>query len=346
VSYAYDDDGNLVQKVEPDGRRWQYDWNGHGHLRAVTRGDGKRVEFEYDAFARRTKKVAFDGGAHVEMERVFVWDGNHVVHELDSQEGLTTWHWVPGSDSPTSKEASGKRWSVASDHLGAPTELHDEVGALAWKMQLDVYGVASYEEGTSTDCPWRWPGQYEDEETGLYYNRYRYYDPKRGDYLSQDPIRLNGALGLYGYVEDPTGWVDPWGLAQAPCGKKAAVAKTTSQNAAELARNLAREGRSVALGEAAGHIVPSTGTQGHWAAGARSRGLLARYGIGINDAANGIPIGHPRPHNEMHTRGFLAGVESRLNAVESRMLGEAYGRKAIRSALRRELRSIGREVLE
>jgi RHS repeat-associated protein len=88
----------------------------------------------------------------------------------------------------------------------------DEAGALAWKAQLDVYGVAQTDVAL-TGCPWRWPGQYEDEETGLYYNRFRYYDPASGRYVNQDPIGLGGGLELYGYVFDPIDLVDPYGLA-------------------------------------------------------------------------------------------------------------------------------------
>ncbi|MBD3895312.1 RHS repeat-associated core domain-containing protein, partial [Halomonas sp. ML-15] len=51
-----------------------------------------------------------------------------------------------------------------------------------------------------------------DEESGLYYNRHRYYDPQQGRYISQDPIGLNGGTNLYGYVTNPTGMVDPLGL--------------------------------------------------------------------------------------------------------------------------------------
>lgn len=54
--------------------------------------------------------------------------------------------------------------------------------------------------------------RHEDAETGLYYNRFRYYDPEAGGYVSQDPIGLAGGAALYGYVGDPTGWVDPFGL--------------------------------------------------------------------------------------------------------------------------------------
>lgn len=108
---------------------------------------------------------------------------------------------------------------------------------------------------------------------------------------------------------------------------------------------MALEGRPVGVGEAAGHIVPSTGKAGHWAIGARSRALLERYGIGVDDAANGIPIGHPRPHNTMHTRAFLQTVESQLAGVERSMTQQGYGHRAIRAGLRRNLREIGRDVL-
>ena len=63
------------------------------------------------------------------------------------------------------------------------------------------------------DCPFRYKGQYEDEETGLYYNRFRYYDPSAGGYISRDPIRLEGENPtLYGYVSDTNMWVDILGL--------------------------------------------------------------------------------------------------------------------------------------
>ncbi|WP_054971647.1 RHS repeat-associated core domain-containing protein [Paenibacillus sp. A3] len=56
------------------------------------------------------------------------------------------------------------------------------------------------------------PGQYEDEETGLYYNRFRYYSPDEGMYTQQDPVGLAGGTQLYGYVSDPLTYIDPFGL--------------------------------------------------------------------------------------------------------------------------------------
>jgi RHS repeat-associated protein len=49
-------------------------------------------------------------------------------------------------------------------------------------------------------------------ETGLMYNRYRYYDSNTGVYWSQDPIRLHGGDNLYAYVRDSNSWVDVFGL--------------------------------------------------------------------------------------------------------------------------------------
>ena len=116
-------------------------------------------------------------------------------------------------------------------------------------------------------------------------------------------------------------------------------------NAKILRKNMGLEGRPPGTGEAAGHIVASTGSQAQWASAARSRAILQKYGINVNDAANGIPIGHPRPHNTMHSAGFNQAVEERLNSVVNNMTSMGYGKDAIRGALRRELRQIGQEVL-
>jgi RHS repeat-associated protein len=58
----------------------------------------------------------------------------------------------------------------------------------------------------------RFQGQYFDEETGLHYNRFRYYNPNTGQFITQDPIGLLGGVNNYRYAPNPVGWVDPWGL--------------------------------------------------------------------------------------------------------------------------------------
>ncbi|MCU0122103.1 RHS repeat-associated core domain-containing protein, partial [Pseudomonas sp. B2M1-30] len=79
----------------------------------------------------------------------------------------------------------------------------------------DAYGkIAALELAAHDylDQPLRFQGQYFDAESGLHYNRHRYYDPDTGRYLTPDPVKLAGGLNQYRYVPNPTGWVDPLGL--------------------------------------------------------------------------------------------------------------------------------------
>ena len=70
------------------------------------------------------------------------------------------------------------------------------------------------ENGELSSCPFRYQGQCEDPETGLYYNCFRYYEPKSGVYISQDPIGLLGGVAFYSYVHDTNGWIDAFGLSR------------------------------------------------------------------------------------------------------------------------------------
>jgi RHS repeat-associated protein len=91
--------------------------------------------------------------------------------------------------------------------------MYDSHGTQTWSCELSSCGEVRNITGTRGDCPFRYQGQYEDVETGLYYNRFRYYDPNIGNYLSQDPIGLAGGNPtLYGYVGDVNTWVDVFGL--------------------------------------------------------------------------------------------------------------------------------------
>ncbi len=103
-----------------------------------------------------------------------------------------------------------------TDHLGIPVEIVDQSGQRTWQAQTTAYGRLRLNEGTRAECPFRFQGQYEDTETGLYYNRFRYYDPQEGTYVSQDPIGLEGGMRLYNYVDNPLTWIDVSGLSGIP----------------------------------------------------------------------------------------------------------------------------------
>ncbi len=119
-----------------------------------------------------------------------------------------------------------------TDHLGTPQELTDQTGNIVWSAQYQAWGkvqkieqpqICIQEQHGSAlterwiepeliEQPLRFQGPYFDQETGFYYNRFRYYDPDTGRFISQDPIGLMGGFNLYQYAPNPVVWVEPWGL--------------------------------------------------------------------------------------------------------------------------------------
>ncbi|EFZ62146.1 RHS element core protein [Escherichia coli] len=99
------------------------------------------------------------------------------------------------------------------DHRGLPLALISEDGNTAWRGEYDEWGNQLNEENPYyLHQPYRLPGQQHDEESGLYYNRNRYYDPLQGRYITQDPIGLAGGWNLYNYPLNPIIRMDPLGL--------------------------------------------------------------------------------------------------------------------------------------
>jgi RHS repeat-associated protein len=108
-----------------------------------------------------------------------------------------------------------RKYHVYCNHLGTPEALIAQDGLeLVWQIELDPWGQTQREYNPNNMLqPIRMQGQQLDAETGLFYNRYRYYDPAGGRYVTQDPIGLAGGMNLYGYVGcDPLFYVDPLGL--------------------------------------------------------------------------------------------------------------------------------------
>ena len=112
-------------------------------------------------------------------------------------------------------DKEGKSYSIVCDQLGTPTEEYDEEGKEVWYRRLDMNGksLAETQPGLNPEgyvsIPFLFQGQYYDHETGLAYNRFRYYSPELGRYISEDPIRFaGGTLALHNYVEDSNSWLD------------------------------------------------------------------------------------------------------------------------------------------
>ncbi|TPQ30184.1 sugar-binding protein, partial [Burkholderia ubonensis] len=106
------------------------------------------------------------------------------------------------------------------DQIGTPQLLTDDDGDVVWEASYKAWGEAreaiaraSKATGIVAKNALRFQGQWGDDETGLHYNRYRYYDPGSGRFVSKDPIGLAGGINVYQYAENPVHWTDPLGLA-------------------------------------------------------------------------------------------------------------------------------------
>nr|WP_258134637.1 PAAR-like domain-containing protein [Escherichia fergusonii] len=231
--YRYDECGRRVEKnvlrrgFRPE--QWRYRWDDQGQLQQLITPQGERWQYRYDAFGRRISKRRQDTVKGI-AGYDYCWSGDQLVAEVPVYADGTAatdksvyWLYEPGALTPGARYENGVLHYVVRDHVGTPRELLAESGEVVWAQKLSVWGrserypfsrpgAANDDDGHGPDCPWRFAGQWADEESGLYYNRFRYYDSETTQYVSPDPIGLDGGYRPYGYVHNPLGWIDPLGL--------------------------------------------------------------------------------------------------------------------------------------
>uniref|UniRef100_UPI0027DDFF4F RHS repeat domain-containing protein n=1 Tax=Pseudomonas sp. Xaverov 259 TaxID=2666086 RepID=UPI0027DDFF4F len=128
-------------------------------------------------------------------------------------------------------------------------------GEIVWSAHYRAYGEIARLDVRKIDNPLRFQGQYFDAESGLHYNRHRYYNPDIGRYLTPDPVKLAGGINAYRYVPNPTGWVDPLGLSNCPgsggCKPSATIEppKPNVDDGVPALPHLARAERQARIGE-------------------------------------------------------------------------------------------------
>ena len=131
-------------------------------------------------------------------------------------------YWLYQEDdfTPTARYEKGQLHYTVADQVGTITELLTEDGYIDYRQKLNLWGEAEIDghrhyaanDSSPLKCNHRFVGQYYDDESELHYNRFRYYSPETGQYISHDPIGLLGGFNPYGYVGIPTAFVDPLGL--------------------------------------------------------------------------------------------------------------------------------------
>ncbi|TWR83111.1 hypothetical protein FJD38_24370, partial [Pseudomonas saxonica] len=128
----------------------------------------------------------------------FIWQDDRLIAENIYQKGVKGWPlyrsyvYEPGTFKPMAllkgHGTTNEVYYYQLDHLGTPQELTDEAGKIVWSAYYRAYGNVVKFDINEISNPLRFQGQYYDEESGLHYNRHRYYNPNTGRYLTPDPI--------------------------------------------------------------------------------------------------------------------------------------------------------------
>jgi RHS repeat-associated protein len=212
TTYTYDNDGNLVTKVDSTGTT-QYFWDFENRLSSVTLpGSGGTVQFKYDPFGRRIYKSSSSGTS------VFAYDSDNLVEETNSS-GTAVARYSQGLniDEPLAMLRSGATSFYHADGLGSVTSLSNTSGSIAQTYTFDSFGKLTASTGSLTNS-FRYTAREFDAETSLYYYRARYYDANTGRFSSEDPFGFRGGdINFYVYVDNssPNFW-DPFGLTTWP----------------------------------------------------------------------------------------------------------------------------------
>ncbi|MCF5800679.1 type IV secretion protein Rhs, partial [Pseudomonas sp. PA-1-5A] len=210
--YDYDAFGNLIRERRGKGQQLvtEYRYDCQHRLISLTKPNGETASYRYDPFGRRISKTV-DG-----KTTEFFWQGDKLIAEHHA-ERHRSYLYEPDSFRPLAlldgfgpKET--KPYHYQLDHLGTPQELTSPEGEIVWSAHYRAFGQIARLDVGKVDNPLRFQGQYFDAESGLHYNRHRYYNPDIGRYLTPDPVKLAGGINGYRYVPNPTGWVDPLGL--------------------------------------------------------------------------------------------------------------------------------------
>ena len=242
TQYDYDAAGRMVSRTKHrDGYRPEterFRWDSRDQLTGYCSAQGELWEYRHDASGRRTEKRC----DRKKIRFTYLWDGDSIaeIREYRDDKLYSVRHLVFNGFELISQQFSRVRqphpsvapqWVTRTNHAvsdltGRPLMLFNSEGKTVWRPgQTSLWGLAlslpadtGYpdprgELDPEADPGLLYAGQWQDAESGLCYNRFRYYEPETGMYLVSDPLGLLGGEQTYRYVPNPCGWVDPLGLA-------------------------------------------------------------------------------------------------------------------------------------
>ncbi|EOS92585.1 YD repeat-containing protein [Erwinia tracheiphila PSU-1] len=252
--FEYDRCGRMCKRVlRQEGYRpliYTYQWNSLNQLTGFKKPDGEVWQYKYDARGRRTEKSC----ERKKCRTVYLWDNDTiaVIREYRDERLWRTRHQVfngfelLAQQDCYTDEGVWQTHYASTDLNGLPLALYTPEGHQVWrKRHTTLWGLRPermrHLAEDRLDPGLLFAGQMEDKESGLVYNRFRYYHPESGTYLSPDPIGLAGGLNTYAYAPNPLNWVDPLGLSKCSASGKykpeTILGRTVYKNTVDISPN-------------------------------------------------------------------------------------------------------------
>jgi RHS repeat-associated protein len=209
-TYAYDAAGNTTSYASN-----AYTFNQRGRMSKVLVGTNE-TDYVYNALGQLIRKSGYGGTTLLMYD-----EAGHILGEYTASGALIQETIWMGDTPVATLQPNGSLVSiyyVHADHLGTPRKItRPSDNGLMWRWDPDTFGSVAPNQNPSGLGSFvynlRFPGQYSLNESGLYYNYFRDYDPQMGRYLESDPIGLQAAINTYAYVGNDPLWVaDPQGL--------------------------------------------------------------------------------------------------------------------------------------
>lgn len=201
TNYQYDAAGNVIQAGNK-----KYVYDNLNRLKTVTLDDTTLLDNQYNAFSQRILKTA-EGNKFTYIYN----SAGKLLEERNKNTGMIR-DYIYADGKLIAAVENGIIVYIVTDHTNTPQIVMDSTGKQIWNAKYDAFGktmvISNYKLNIRAD------GQYQDDETGLYYNWYRYYDPTLGRYITSDPMGLTAGMNTYVYVNgNPINYTDPMGLA-------------------------------------------------------------------------------------------------------------------------------------
>ncbi len=310
IPTSYREDGSIERLGS-----LRFEYNNNGQPSSVYDANSSKLlaRYYYNSRAERNVKIVYAQDGSEDHRTYFMYENNRLAAEVHSK-GDVVRNYVYAGTRLVAIVENGDVYTVHSNHLGAPVLVANDAGGAVWEATYAPFGQAIVNSDPDKDSHLfelnlRLPGQYEDRETRLHYNYYRYYEPITGRYISSDPLGLDAGANTFAYVKnDPVHYTDPLGLllfAFDGTGNEAQSGPSAS-NVVHLRNAYTRDAGEMATGSNHGY---GSAENAYYISGAGTYDPTSDYDPPGLDAADAAAGGSMVPRAEIMFDYFLGYLE-------------------------------------